>query len=175
MTWDYRAQRKLLLDYLASGDSAQNVTTTGDVSAADITATGDLAAAGGYRSLVGPFILANVPASQTDTRLGVGASGAPQQDIVMPRAGSVMGITASFTVDPAGSDLVLEVYKNGALLNAACILTVAAAGTDLDQYAVFAKDTYTFAAGDRIGLALTTDVSWTAITSGLCAMVEIEC
>lgn len=163
MTWDYRAQRKLLLDHLASGDSDQ-----------DIATTGDLAAAGGFRSLVGPFILANVPASQTDTRLGVGATGVPQQDIVMPRAGSVMGITASFTEDPAGSDLILEVYKNGALLNAACILTVESDGTDLDQYAVFAKDTYTFAAGDRIGLALTTDGSWTATTSDLCAMVEVE-
>lgn len=164
MTWDFRAQRKLFLDFLASGDSDQNISTTGDLSAA-----------GGFRSLVGPFILANVPASQTDTRLGVGASGAPQQDIVVPRAGSVMGITASFTVDPAGSDLVLEVYKNGSLLDAACILTCESDGTDLDHYVTFVKDTYTFAAGDRIGLALTTDGSWSATTSDLCATVEIEC
>lgn len=137
-----------------------------------ITTTADLSAAGGFRSLLS-FVRDNLAASLTDSRLAIGATGNPQLDVVMPRAGSVMGLSCALTVAPAGSNPVLEVYKNGALLDAACILTITA-GADLDQYTTFAKDTYTFVAGDRIGLAVTTDGSWTATTSDLSAAIEVE-
>lgn len=140
--------------------------------AADIA--GDLSAPGGFRKDIGPWVQTNVGASQTDARLGIGASGTVHLDLVMPRAGSVMGIMASLTVAPAGSNPIVKVFKNGSALDAACILTVAA-GSDLDQVALFAKDLYAFAAGDRIGLAITTDGSWSATSSDITVTLEVEC
>lgn len=140
----------------------------------DLIGKGALASAGGMRRFCGPFVRDNLAASLTDSRLGIGATGAPQLDIVMPRAGSVLAITCSLTVAPAGSNPVVRVFKNGALLNAACILTITA-GADLDQFTTFAQDLYTFAAGDRIGVAVTTDGSWTATTSDIAVELEVEC
>ncbi len=137
--------------------------------------TGDIDAGGGFRKTFGPYLQDNVSASQTGVRLALGATGNPQQDLVASRAGSLVAITASFTVAPAGSTLTLQVYKNGALMHASAALSVPA-GATLGHYAVFAKDTADLlvAAGDRIGVAITTDGSWTATTSDVAVMVEIE-
>lgn len=138
-----------------------------------VVTTGDLEAAGGFRREVGPFVRDNVAASLTDSRAAVGATAAPQVDIAMPRAGSIVGITASFTVAPAGSTATIKVFKNGSAV-ASCELSVTA-GATLGRAVTFAKDLHTFAAGDRLGIAITTDGSWTATTSDLAAAIEVEC
>lgn len=154
----------------ADFDVGGNLEVTGNA-----TVTGDIVATGGFRRYVGPFVRDNVAANLTDSRAAVGATAAPQLDIAMTRAGSVVGISASFTVAPAGSTLTVSVFKNGALIDAAGILSVPA-GATLGHATTFAKDTtgLTFVAGDRIGIAITTDGSWTAITSDLAAAVEVE-
>lgn len=147
----------------------------GDAELADGTFTGDLSAAGGFRKNLGPFVRDNVAASLTDSRLGVGATGAPQLDLVVTRAGSLVGIAASFTVAPAGSTMTISIFKNGALMHATAVLSVTA-GATLGRATTFTKDTanLSVAAGDRIGVAITTDGSWTATTSDLAVLVEIE-
>jgi hypothetical protein len=152
-------------------------TITGDLAVSGaVTVTGDLDAGGGFRQFVGPFVRDNVAANLTDSRAGLGATAAVQLDLAMPRAGSLVGITAAFTVAPAGASLVVSVFKNGALMDAAAILTVPA-GATLGHAATFAKGTsgLTFAAGDRIGIALTTDGSWTATTSDASVLAWVEC
>lgn len=148
---------------------------TGDLSVGGkATVTGDLAAAGGFRRNIGPFVRDNVAASLTASRAAVGATAAPQVDIAVPRAGSVMGISLSSTVAPAGSTASVQVYLNGALLNAGCALNVTV-GAALGRAIAFAKDLYPVAAGDRLGIAITTDGSWTATTADVAVDIEVEC
>lgn len=146
-----------------------------DHECANLSASGDLDAAGGFIKTYGTFMRDNVAAGVTDSRLGLGATGNPQQDLVVSRAGSLRAITASLTVAPAGAALTVSVFKNGALMHATAILSVPA-GATLGHVATFAKDTanLTVAAGDRIGVAITTPGGWTSTTSDLAVTVEVE-
>lgn len=146
-----------------------------DAEIANATLSGDIDAAGGFRKTYGTFVRDNVAASLTDSRLAIGATAAPQQDLVVSRAGSLVAITASFTVAPAGSTMTISVFKNGALMHATAVLSVTV-GATLGRYVVFSKDTtnLSVAAGDRIGVAITTDGSWSATTSDLAVTLEVE-
>ncbi len=124
------------------------------------------------RMMLGPWIQANVAANQAAVALGVGATAAPQVDLIPTRPGSVVGIGASFSVAPAGTDLTLTLLKNGVAV-AACLLTVAA-GATLGRSVVFAADLHRFVAGDRLGIAVTTGAGWTATTSDVAVTIEIE-
>lgn len=137
---------------------------------------GDIDAAGGFRHLLGPFVRDATAANLTNSRLGIGATGAPQLDQAMPRAGSLTAITLASTVAPAGANLVVSVFKNGTLLDATAILTVVP-GAPLGYAVSFAKDNplLVFVAGDRIGVAVTTPGGWTATTAALSVLVEVEC
>jgi len=163
----------------SAGTHTGSVTGAGATSVATgtggVTTTGDLDAAGGFRKTYGPFLQDNVAASQAAVRLALGATGNPQVDLVASRAGSLVAITASFTVAPAGSALIVSVFKNGSLLHATAILTVAP-GAPLGYVQLFAKDNVNllFVAGDRVGVAVTTDGSWTATTSDIAIGVELE-
>lgn len=127
------------------------------------------------RQLVGPFVRDNIAASLTDSRAAVGATAAPELDIVMTRAGYVVGVSASFTVAPAGSTATVEVFKNGALIHSSGELSVTA-GSSLARFATFTDGNanLAFAAGDKLGIAITTDSSWTATTSDMAAMIEVS-
>lgn len=126
----------------------------------------------GWRSYVGPWVQDNIAASQTDIALKRAAAANTGTEFVPDRPGSIVGIGASFTVAPAGSTLTLKVTKNGSVI-ANCALSVTA-GATLGRSTTFASGLYTFAAGDRISMAINTDGSWTAITSDLVADIEIE-
>lgn len=117
----------------------------------------------------------NVSASQAAVALGFGATDNPQNTWVASRAGSLMGIQATFTVAPAGSSLVLSVYKNGSLMHASAILTVTV-GASLGRTTTFAKDTtgLTFVANDILSVRVTTDGSWSATTSDVAVCLEVE-
>lgn len=147
-----------------------------------IKTTGDLDAAGGYWIPYGPFVRDNVAASLTDSRVALGATGATVLEAAVLRAGSLVGITCSFiTAPPAGGSLTVSVFKGTAaggamgLLHATAILTVPA-GAPLGYSVPFAKDNANllFAAGDRVGIAITTPAGWSAITADIAVYAIIE-
>lgn len=130
------------------------------------------AIAKGWRQALGPWVQDNVAANQAAVVIKVGATAAPQTELVTPRAGSVTGITLSATVAPAGTDATFTVTKNGSAISG-CILTVAA-GATLGRSATFTPGTYPIAASDRLGVTVTTGAGWTATTSDVAVCVEVE-
>jgi hypothetical protein len=129
----------------------------------------------GSRQLIGPWAQTNISASQASVQIGVGASGASQLDVGMARDGFLVGITATFTVAPAGSTLTVKVFKNGALLDATAVLSVTT-GASLVRTATFVDGTAAlgFVAGDKLGVAILTDGSWSATTSDVAVMLEVR-
>lgn len=127
---------------------------------------------GRKRTLAGPWVQDNVAASQSAVVLKVAAAANTGTEVAAPRAGFVAGISATFTVAPAGSTLVLTVTKNGSAISG-CVISVTA-GATLGRATAFAQGIYGFAAGDRIGVTVTTDGSWTAITSDMVVNVDLE-
>lgn len=92
---------------------------------------------------------------------------------VAPRAGSLTGLSANLSAAAAGSNCIFGVYKNGTIFNAATIVTLASATSDVKASATFAEGTYTFAAGDVITVYYRTGTGWTATTSDAAVAVEI--
>ncbi len=157
----------------AAGASAQRIVRVGnDGAVAPLGTSADpiylSAANAATKVAIGPFIQTNIGASQSAVQIGIGASGVVELNAVMPYDGFLAAITASFTVAPAGSSLILSVYKNGSLLDATAILTVTV-GASLARKANFVIGTAAlgFVAGDVLGVAVTTDGSWTATTSDM--------
>lgn len=113
------------------------------------------------------------PANSTPVQLswcGVSTLGAATY--IANRSGSVVGIGGVLTAAAAGSTAILGVYKNGSLVNAAAITTVAL--TSLTSYATFAAGTYTFVPGDNLTIAIRTGSGWSATTADLAAYLELE-
>lgn len=152
---------------LTQGASGSIAAGTGGVST-----TGDVSAAGGFRQTVSPFT-ATLAADQTATATTWGLAGAGAW--VAPRAGSVTAISAHLdaAITGATKTAIPGVYKNGTIINAASILTFTTGGAETDLYLAIAKDTYTFAAGDRIDIRYTS----TTITNTpkMWVSVEVEC
>jgi hypothetical protein len=127
------------------------------------------------RMMIGPFVQTNSAASQSGVQISLGNTGASQLNAIMSRAGYVVAITVSFTVAPAGSDPVFTVLKNGSALDATAILT-ATAGSSLRRYVTFTPglSALAFAAGDALGVSITTDGSFTATTTDVCVFIEVQ-
>lgn len=162
----------------AAGASAQRTVRVNESgAAAPIGSSADPIYTAGTsgRYMIGPFVQDNIAASQTNVRVALGATAAPQQEVIIPRDGFVTAITASFTVAPAGSSLILKVYKNGAALDATAILTVTT-GASLRRSVTFVAGTAAlgFVAGDALGIAVLTDGSWTATTSDTAVHIELQ-
>jgi hypothetical protein len=102
---------------------------------------------------------------------GVTALGAV--GFVAPRAGSLTGLSVNLSVAAAGSNVIFGVYKNGTIFNAAAIVTLASATSDVKANTTFAEGTYTFAAGDIITVYHRAGSGWTATTSDASVAVEI--
>lgn len=130
-----------------------------------------LALAAPRRQPIGPFVQDNVAANQASVALAVGATAAPQVTLVPTRDGSLVGISASFTVAPAGTDLTLQLTKEGVAV-AGAILTVAA-GATLGRSVTFPPGKFDFLAGQRLGVVVITGAGWTAVTSDVAVMLEI--
>lgn len=94
---------------------------------------------------------------------------------VAPRAGSVRSLTAALSAAAAGSDLILGVYKNGTLIHASAILTLASASSATKGNTTFPLGSYTFAAGDVLDVRVRTGSGWSATTADLGITVEVEC
>lgn len=124
------------------------------------------------RSYAGPWVQDNVSASQAAVALKRAAAANAGTELVPVRTGSITGIGASFTVAPAGSTLVLTVTKNGSPISG-CVLNVTV-GATLGRSTTFAPGSYPVAAGDRLGVTVTTDGSWSATTSDMVIDLELD-
>lgn len=161
-----------------SGDS----TIDGSLSVgAAATITGDIVAAGGFRQCI-QFAQTAVaagdnatPASSTPVAIGWGGTVDVVVGWVAPRAGSLTGLSAALSAAAAGSNLIVGVYKNGTIMNAAAIVTLASGTSDTKARGTFTKDTYTFAAGDVLDIRIRAGSGWTATTANLGVALEVEC
>ena len=135
----------------------------------------------GFSQMV-PFSVTNVaagdnatPASSTPVQAQWAGAAAVTVGWVAPRAGSLRSLTVALSAAAAGSDCIVGVYKNGTILNAAAIVTLASATSDTKARANFALGGYTFAAGDVLDVRIRTGSGWSATTADLGVAVEIEC
>lgn len=137
--------------------------------------SGSAFGADGHRQMIGPWVQDNVAASQAAVALGLGSTGKPQLAIVMTRAGSLVGVSVFSSVAAAGSIATLTVTKNGVATTLTVTLDASING-GLKNFAVAAKDAagLTFAAGDTVGVTVTTDGSWSATTADINVEVQFE-
>jgi len=135
----------------------------------------------GVRQIV-PFGQTNIasgdnatPASATPVQTHwCGVSGLTTCAFVALRAGSVTGLSINLNTAAAGSNLIVGVYKNGTIINAAAIVTLASATSDVKGSGTFAQNAYTFAAGDVIDVRIRTGSGWSATAADASIAVEIE-
>lgn len=113
------------------------------------------------------------PASSTPVQIHwCGVSGLSTAGFVAPRGGNLRSISVSLSGNAAGSVAIFGVYKNGTIINAAAIATVALSAST--AYATFPVDTYGFDAGDVIDVRVRTGSGWTATTVDAAVAVEVE-
>lgn len=122
------------------------------------------------------FMQVDVAASQADVQLKVAeVNGATDEDAhdeteyVMPFAGEIVGITASYTADITAGTLDAFPTINGT----ADALTVQLADTVQRARATQRRQTKTFKAGDRIGAEIDTAASFAPVTSDLLVTVWV--
>ena len=141
---------------------------------------GATGAAGTTRNVIA-FGLPNVaagdnatPASATPVQAYVsGVSALTTTGFVATRAGSLVGLSASLSGAAAGSNLIVGVYKNGTILDALTIVTLASGTSDTKKNGTFTAGAYTFVAGDVIDVRVRSGSGWSATTADLAAFVEI--
>jgi hypothetical protein len=156
-----------------------NTFTAAQTFTGGVSVTGGIS--GGVRQIV-PFGQTNIvagdnasPASATPVQTHwCGVSGLTTCAFVAPRAGSVTGLSINLNTAAAGSNLIVGVYKNGTIINAAAIVTLASATSDVKGNGTFASGSYTFVAGDVIDVRIRTGSGWSATAADASIAVEIE-
>lgn len=124
---------------------------------------------GGGSSLVEGFGEDNLAASLTNSQLYRNVQGIEAQlPVVMPRAGSIIGLSIASSEARTAGTATFEVYKNGAATGLTAVLD----GTDTQYaYAVQAASLDTFVAGDRLDVRVTTDGTWAPTTADVEAVI----
>lgn len=140
----------------------------------DVATAADLDAAGGYRMTHDVWFQDNVAASQSGValaRAGDSQWAAMDGKWIAGRAGSVTGVYVKSNAARAAGTLTVEVTKNGVGIGLTAILD----GTNTTFKATTqAKDSDAFAAGDEIGVIITTDGAWSPTTADIRVGVEVE-
>lgn len=134
----------------------------------------------GCRALV-PFGHPNIaagdnatPASSTPVQTHFcGVAALSTAGFVAMRAGSITGLSVNLSSAAAGSNLIAGVYVNGTIVNAAAIVTLTSAGSQVKGQTTFAHGLYPIAAGDVVDVRIRTGSGWTATTADLSIAVEI--
>jgi hypothetical protein len=134
----------------------------------------------GQRAFV-PFGQTNIiagdnatPASSTPEQAHwCGVSGLTTAGFVAMRAGSITGLSVNLNAAAAGSNLIAGVYINGVIANAAAIVTLTSAGSQVKGQATFTHGLYPLVAGDVVGVAIRTGSGWSATTADAAIAVEI--
>ena len=129
----------------------------------------DVEAAGGYKQCF-EFSQGNVAANQTAVPLDVlGQAG--NQEYVAPYAGSIMGISVGSNLARTAGTLTVDATVNGAATGLQAVLD----GVNTQYKATTqAKDTDIFAAGDRIGVVITTTAGWTPVLADIVVTILVE-
>ena len=123
------------------------------------------------RTQLGQWFQDNVAASQTNVALetGIGTAGTRFHHHAI-RPGSVTGIVVYTNEARVAGTLTVEVTINGIGTGLTAVLDGTNTGTKASTQALLLD---TFVAGDRIGVRLTTDGSWSPTTADITAEVEI--
>ena len=120
-----------------------------------------------YQLVTLEFAQANVSASQTDVQLK-DASG-QVEGISMPFAGEVLAVSVDLSAAATAGSLAVGVSKGGTEAAATVqTLTTAAAATK-----AFPRGTMTFAAGDKLGVEITTSATWDGTTADMAVNVFV--
>ena len=114
------------------------------------------------------------PASSTPVQAHwCGVSGLTTAGFVAMRAGSITGLSINLNAAAAGSNLIVGVYVNGTIANAAAIVTLTSAGSQVKGQATFTHGLYPLVAGDVVDVRIRTGSGWTATTADAAIAVEI--
>lgn len=157
-----------------------NTFTQAQTFSGGISVTGGIT--GGVRQIL-PFGMVNIaagdnatPASATPVQTyWCGVSALTTAGFVAMRSGSVTGLSANLNAAAAGSNCIVGVYKNGTIINASAIVTLASATSDTKARGTFTSGLYTFVAGDVIDVRVRTGSGWSATTVDASIALEIEC
>ena len=116
------------------------------------------------------FMQQNVAASQSAVAIPVlGLAG--NTEIVMPKPGSVVGISIASNEVRTGGTLTVDITINGAAPGLQAVLD----GTNTQyHYATQDRRLDAFVAGDRLGVKITTDAGWLPTTADIVVMVLVE-
>lgn len=157
-----------------SEGSSNDVATHGPLGYNGYTLEGDIDAGGGFRSGYS-FAKTSIAAGDSATTASSTAVAMTfhgvATGVVLPRAGSIVGISLALTAAAAGSSIIVAAYKNGTLVSSSA-LTVAIDATS--GYLNIDKDTLAFAAGDVLTVKLRTGSGWSATANGV-ATLFVEC
>lgn len=163
----------------AASTNDVNTFTSAQTFTGGVSVTGGIS--GGVRQVL-PFGMVNIaagdnatPASATPVQIyWSGNASLTTCAFVAPRAGSVTGLSVNLNTAAAGSNLIVGVYKNGTIINAAAIVTLASATSDVKGNGTFTSGSYTFVAGDVIDVRIRTGMVWSATAADASIAVEIE-
>lgn len=140
----------------------------------DVYSTADCDFGGGYRQVIDGWYQDDVTASQSSVALGrVGDAvwAAFDGKWIAPRAGSITGVAVKSNDARTAGTLTVEVTKNGSGTGLTAVLD----GTNTTFKATTqAKGSDTFAAGDELGVIITTDGSWAPTTADIRVCIEVE-
>lgn len=116
------------------------------------------------------FTQSNVPANQNNVNLQRAGTDSSVIKFVAPSAGSVVGLSVySSSAVTAGTAVISVLGGSGTAIS-----TTLSASNPTKAYARLFKAQRTVAAGDEIGVRITTDASWLPITSDIVVDVIIE-
>jgi hypothetical protein len=114
--------------------------------------------------LIGPFVDENVAASQTDAQLPIAGAGA-NVGVVMPKAGYVIGLLWTLDAAASAGSLTIGATVDGTE-DADTTQTVTTAVEGHDEFMIN-ENAPRFAAGEQLGVEITTDGSWNGTSSDL--------
>jgi hypothetical protein len=163
-------------------NTADNVNIGGTINATggatlggSLVLNGDISAGGGFKHMIGDWRQADCTASQAAVVLPLVGGDADITGIPMPAAGSIVGVTmVCEAARTAGSCSVAPTINGTAATGLAALLNSNASSA----VATKAKDSTgcTFAAGQIIGVKVTTTSDWAAATTpSIAAFVWVEC
>lgn len=113
------------------------------------------------------FGAANLAASQTDVQLKDGSG--QVEGVSMPFSGQIVAFAVDITSAASAGTMTVGVTKGGTEIAA----TTQTFTTQTSKGVVFIRDSIPFAAGDKLGVEITTDASWNATTADLSALVYV--
>jgi hypothetical protein len=118
-----------------------------------------------YQIIPVTFGQANVAASQTDVQLKDATNGV--EGVTMAFPGIIVGLTIDLSAASTGGQLTVGVTINGTEVAA----TTQTITTATAVRAIFDRDAVQFAAGDKLGVEITTNAGWTPETAELAVNV----